>query len=128
MHILRPRTDFSLILFVLAPLIGAVLIAISRMEDYRHDVFDVAVGSLLGLSIAYLSYRRYYPALRSIACDVPISASEDEDMRNVSQDGREYGVIRQSGVMTDDPGEDDDAVPLRDVGPLAERDLETGIR
>ena len=35
-----------------APLVGAFLIAASRVEDYRHDKYDVTAGSLLGLLIA----------------------------------------------------------------------------
>jgi diacylglycerol diphosphate phosphatase / phosphatidate phosphatase len=38
---------------------------------YRHDVYDVTYGSLLGIGIAYFSYRRYYPRLRSPKCDEP---------------------------------------------------------
>ena len=47
------------------------MIAISRCEDYRHDVYDVTTGSLLGLLIAFYNYRRYYPPLRSGKCDTP---------------------------------------------------------
>jgi len=59
---------------VLAPLLGAALIAISRLEDYRHDVFDVVCGSLLGSAIAYSTWRRHYPSLSSAACDTPYAA------------------------------------------------------
>jgi diacylglycerol diphosphate phosphatase/phosphatidate phosphatase len=52
-------------------LLGAALIAISRCEDYRHDVYDVTVGSLLGISVAYYTYRRYYPPLRHSKCATP---------------------------------------------------------
>src|ERR1700712_1810321 len=49
LHVFRPRTDLARVLLALIPLLGAALIAISRCEDYRHDVYDVAVGSILGL-------------------------------------------------------------------------------
>lgn len=68
MHVFRPRTDLTQVLVALAPLVGAALIAISRLEDYRHDVFDVTVGSALGITMAYCSYRRYFPSLRSSKC------------------------------------------------------------
>lgn len=71
MHIFRPYTDLARVLLALIPLIGAALIAISRCEDYRHDVYDVATGSILGMSIAFFSYRRYYPRLKSAQCDLP---------------------------------------------------------
>jgi diacylglycerol diphosphate phosphatase/phosphatidate phosphatase len=47
------------------------MIAISRCEDYRHDVYDVTCGSLLGLFVAYWSYRRFYPKLRNRTCHKP---------------------------------------------------------
>lgn len=62
-HALKHSSPLPLALLPLVPLIGAALIAISRTEDYRHDVFDVTTGSLLGCVIALASYRRYYPSL-----------------------------------------------------------------
>jgi len=75
-HVFRPRTDLSKALLAIAPLLGAALIAISRCEDYRHDVYDVTCGSILGLGIAYFSYRRYYPRLHSPKCDEPFQSRE----------------------------------------------------
>ena len=71
MQVLRPRTDLSKALVAIAPLIGAALIAISRCEDYRHDVWDVTAGSALGFVVALFSYKRYFPPLRKRNCDVP---------------------------------------------------------
>ena len=65
MHVFRPRMDLARVLLALAPLIGAAMIAISRLEDYRHDGYDVTTGSILGMLVAYFSYRRYYPGLKS---------------------------------------------------------------
>ncbi|KAL1933012.1 hypothetical protein VTP01DRAFT_8690 [Rhizomucor pusillus] len=45
------------------PLLGATLIAISRIEDYRHHWSDCFVGAILGFSIAYFAYRQYFPPL-----------------------------------------------------------------
>jgi diacylglycerol diphosphate phosphatase / phosphatidate phosphatase len=47
------------------------MIAISRCEDYRHDVWDVTAGAFLGSTVAYFTYRRYYPSLRDRGCHVP---------------------------------------------------------
>lgn len=74
----RPRADLARVLVALAPLLGAALIAISRCEDYRHDVYDVSVGSVLGMAVAHYTYRRYYPALRSRECDVPFPNPGEE--------------------------------------------------
>ena len=77
MHVFRPRADLARVLLALAPLIGAALIAISRCEDYRHDVYDVTAGSMLGILVAYFSYRRYFPGLRSSRCDRPYPSRAD---------------------------------------------------
>lgn len=71
MHVFRPEGDLVRGLLVLAPLLGAALIAISRCEDYRHDVYDVTCGSILGFAVAYWSYRRFYPRLRNKNCGKP---------------------------------------------------------
>ncbi|KAF2715382.1 acid phosphatase/Vanadium-dependent haloperoxidase [Pleomassaria siparia CBS 279.74] len=70
-HVFRPRTDLARVLLALAPLLCAALIAISRCEDYRHDVWDVTAGSTLGILVAYYTYRRYFPPLRSSKCATP---------------------------------------------------------
>ncbi|KAK4507017.1 hypothetical protein PRZ48_000751 [Zasmidium cellare] len=72
-HVLRPRANMTVVLLCLVPLLGAALIAISRLEDYRHDVFDVVSGSLLGMAVTYFNWRRYYPSLLSSTCHEPYS-------------------------------------------------------
>ncbi|KAG9670457.1 PAP2-domain-containing protein, partial [Aureobasidium melanogenum] len=78
LRILHPRAGLYRTLVAFSPLLGAALIAISRLEDYRHDVFDVVVGSLLGLGIAFGTWRRWFPALSSRACDEPYDAFEED--------------------------------------------------
>lgn len=65
------RGDLARALLCLAPLLGAAMIAISRCQDYRHDVYDVCTGALLGWVIAYWSYRRYWPKLSNWHSDEP---------------------------------------------------------
>lgn len=65
------RGDLARALLCLGPLLGAAMIAISRCQDYRHDVYDVCTGALLGYVVAYWSYRRYWPHLSSRHCSEP---------------------------------------------------------
>lgn len=50
-------------MLVMIPSLGAALIAISRIMDARHHPFDVIFGSLLGIAVAYGSYRQYFPPI-----------------------------------------------------------------
>lgn len=83
-HMLRPRSSLDRVLLCGGPLLGAALIAISRLEDYRHDVFDVITGSTLGMLVAWFNWRRYYPSLRSPGCDQPYKPI---DSRSASPSG-----------------------------------------
>jgi len=107
LRVFRPRTDLARVLLALVPLLGAALIAISRCEDYRHDVYDVTVGSILGFLIARFSYRRYYPALKSSKCDTPYPVPSESTMVNGKQTkGKdEEEVIASAGQF--EIGEDD---------------------
>ncbi|KAI4866025.1 acid phosphatase/Vanadium-dependent haloperoxidase [Hypoxylon rubiginosum] len=71
LRIFRDKKDLGRSLLCLAPLVGAAMIAISRCQDYRHDVYDVCVGSALGLTVGFFSYRRYWPRLTNRECDEP---------------------------------------------------------
>lgn len=78
LHTVRPRTDLARVLITITPLLGAFLVAASRTADYRHDVYDVTVGSLLGFSMAYFGYRRYYRSIWHPQCHVPYPSPADE--------------------------------------------------
>ncbi|RKP08035.1 phosphatidic acid phosphatase type 2/haloperoxidase [Thamnocephalis sphaerospora] len=63
-------------LLCLMPLIGAALVAISRVCDYRHHWQDVTIGSILGFSLAYFAYRLYYPSLAHSSSMHPFAAAK----------------------------------------------------
>ena len=112
MHVFRPHTDLSRVLVALAPLIGAVLIAISRLEDYRHDFYDVTVGSLLGISVALFSYKRYFHGLKSARCDIPYLSRAERANPKLKDEESRLGVKRDSsGDSTDEEAE---RVPLQE--------------
>jgi PAP2 superfamily len=48
---------------VLVPSLGAALVAGSRIMDARHHPFDVISGSLIGILIAWIAYRQYFPSI-----------------------------------------------------------------
>ena len=76
MHVFRPRTDLARCLLAFIPIFCALMVGISRLDDYRHDIYDVTCGSILGLLVAYFCYRRYYPSLSSSGCDIALEKTE----------------------------------------------------
>ena len=98
----RPRADLSGVLLSLLPLVGAALIAISRCEDYRHDVYDVTVGSLLGLAVAYFSYRRYYPKLASSRCDQPYPTRAKSNAHTSEVKPKDEEALSDESTASDD--------------------------
>lgn len=118
MHVFRPRTDLTRVLVAMAPLMGAAWIAISRVEDYRHDALDVACGSFLGMLTAYFSYHRYYPSLKSTRCDRPFSCRYESAARkeqNMPKDDEEEGLTLGTRTDTSDSLEVGETYPLNDV-------------
>ena len=100
LRVFRDRRRLWRALVCLAPLVAAALIAIGRCQDYRHDVYDVSVGSVLGFTVAVFAYRRYWPRLDSPMCHLPYPApgSDDDDndefdFDNGNEDGR--GAFRR---------------------------------
>ncbi|ORY29641.1 phospholipid metabolism-related protein [Naematelia encephala] len=93
MHLWDKRGHRNRAWFALSPLLGAAMVAISRTEDNRHHWQDVLVGSILGLAIAGVTYRCYFPPLSHRQCHLPLAphtASPEElfDPDASVEDGR----------------------------------------
>ncbi|KAL7411515.1 phosphatidic acid phosphatase type 2/haloperoxidase [Mrakia frigida] len=83
---------------LLAPISGAVLVAVSRSMDYRHHATDIIAGSILGFFIGWYCYRQYYPPLSHPLCHRPYSPRvprEDEDAD--AEGGRELAGLAANG-------------------------------
>ncbi|CUS13019.1 unnamed protein product [Tuber aestivum] len=82
---LRPGSDMCRIVISALPSLGALLITLSRTEDYRHDIYDVSTGTLIGASVTYWSYRRYFPPLTSSSCNSPLPPRGRENEQTYSK-------------------------------------------
>ena len=63
LHVLDKRGQAWKSFIVLAPALGAALIADTRIMDARHHPFDVLFGSSLGIVSAWVAYRQYFPSI-----------------------------------------------------------------
>ncbi|TXT11683.1 uncharacterized protein COLE_02093 [Cutaneotrichosporon oleaginosum] len=48
---------------LLIPVSASTLVSVSRTMDYRHHATDVIAGAVIGIIVAWWSYRQYYPSL-----------------------------------------------------------------
>ncbi|KAF9384651.1 hypothetical protein CPB97_005495 [Podila verticillata] len=71
MHIFDRRGYSIKGVILIIPIMGALLIAISRVRDYRHSGVDVTWGSIIGIIFAIFAYFQYYPSLTKSASHVP---------------------------------------------------------
>ncbi|KAJ6138193.1 Phosphatidic acid phosphatase type 2/haloperoxidase [Penicillium samsonianum] len=63
LHVMDNRGEAWKALLVMAPLLAATLVAVSRIMDARHHPFDVITGSMLGIACGFVAYRQYFPPL-----------------------------------------------------------------
>ena len=109
---MRPRADLARVLISICPLLGAFLVAVSRTADYRHDVYDVTAGSLLGFFVALGTYRRYFPSLYSARCHIPFpspldSTKAERRLHPVRKDDEEEAMSGAESFDLNDMSEDE---------------------
>ena len=133
LHVFRPRADLARALVAFLPSLGALLIALSRVADYRHGPWDVTVGGLLGLVVSIFSYRRYFPSLWSRTCDVPFPSPLDDEKSRRNMKGRDEEeptrIARAQDFSLESLEEDDEETrPLNEGGGLGSERTESQER
>lgn len=81
------------------------MVAVSRTADNRHHWQDVTVGSILGLAIAYVAYRAYYPHLSHEMAHLALAPRFDD----AGEDDHEGEGDEEAQLRLDDD-EDGEAV------------------
>ena len=79
------------------PVVGALMVALSRVSDYRHHWQDVTVGSLLGLGLSYWAYNLYFEPLNSQLAGMPKRSRINAALGN---DGDSHEQNQQQGFQT----------------------------
>jgi diacylglycerol diphosphate phosphatase/phosphatidate phosphatase len=106
-HAMRPRASLITVILAASPLVVAAFIAISRLEDYRHDVFDVTCGSILGFLVTCSTWLRYYPSLWSSSCDDPfrpLTSGGKDGFERVRDEEEGYATTEERFSISEDAG------------------------
>lgn len=105
MHVFD-RKGYSLKpVLVFMPIVAAILVAITRVQDYRHSATDVTWGAIIGIIFAIFSYLQYYPSLTSKNPHIP-HPCRDFSLNNRRDDVDHLedaiGIRRNSGEFIDE--------------------------
>ncbi|KAF6761678.1 lipid phosphate phosphatase 1 [Ephemerocybe angulata] len=68
------------LVFTVIPLVWALHVALTRMEDYRHHKEDVIVGSTIGVLSAWICYHIFWPNPCSASTFSEIATSEPRSL------------------------------------------------
>ncbi|PSC72042.1 lipid phosphate phosphatase chloroplastic [Micractinium conductrix] len=91
----------------LCPLLGAVWIGMSRIQDYWHHVEDVCAGFSLGLLMAFCYYRQAYEGLLSQHAGTLTAALRSSGRSGVlAPSSSRFGLLYPSGGGSDGSGEE----------------------
>ncbi|KAG0257933.1 hypothetical protein BG011_003664 [Mortierella polycephala] len=64
-------TAFAGLVYIALWMGAAMLVGISRVEDYRHAGVDVTWGAIIGIVFAFFAYLQYYPSMTSARSEIP---------------------------------------------------------
>jgi diacylglycerol diphosphate phosphatase/phosphatidate phosphatase len=123
---------------VLLPIFGGVLVAVSRITDYKHHTWDVVIAALLGTAFAIFAYRQYYPSLWSPYSGIPFEPripkgndiSTGDNISMSQRLGADYGNAEdepQLGYSSATNGQSFEMSNQRVQKPGAEGDGETNV-
>ncbi|KAG0377747.1 hypothetical protein BGX24_005516 [Mortierella sp. AD032] len=66
------RKGYSLkSVILMVPVLTAILVTLSRIEDYRHSAADVGWGTVIGIFFAFFAYHQYYPSITATHSHIP---------------------------------------------------------
>lgn len=107
LHLADKRGHRTRAWLALSPLLGSTLVAASRTADNRHHWQDVTVGSLLGISIAYVAYRAYFPSLSHTSAHLPLAPRDlpQPIQHGFGGDPEEYDEEAQRLAFDEEDGE-----------------------
>lgn len=94
-HLLDKKCYVWKFVVVAIPYIFSIIVAMSRVFDYRHHWEDVVFGGLLGLIISTITYFYYYPSLSDPNCDIPYQNRKEIENKDNRNKGEEYVVMNE---------------------------------
>ncbi|XP_041368045.1 phospholipid phosphatase 5-like [Gigantopelta aegis] len=83
---------------VLTLFVWPILIALSRTADYHHHWQDVLVGSLLGMTVAFVCYHQSYPSVYSIHSHLTYSQLATTSHRDIEAHLQEWHIGKDGNV------------------------------
>ncbi|KAF9945552.1 hypothetical protein BGZ72_001245 [Mortierella alpina] len=115
MHVFDRRGYSLKSVILIIPILAAILVAITRVQNYRHSGIDVTWGAIIGILFAVFSYLQYYPVLTSAECQVPFPPRDFSHLVKDSQ-GREdesSSLENALGIRPNDEFVDETVSPTR---------------
>eukprot|EP01137_Pigoraptor_chileana_P021815 Opistho-2@85986 len=100
-HVFDRRGHVYKMVLFMAPFFLALYVGLTRIRDYWHHWQDVTVGGLLGITIAFATYRQYFPALDHHECHKPHPYRDhfDSPVVHVTADTSEESLAKPNSSL-----------------------------